>query len=61
LRVAAEKEVARQLFATDDTTLGNPALPVTTAVKEQLQELFKKADEMGLREAIKFLSHYVKP
>jgi hypothetical protein len=61
LRVAAEKEVARQLFATDDTTLGNPALPVTTAVKEQLQELFKKADEMGLREAVKFLSQYVKP
>ena len=60
-RVAAEKEVARQLFATDDTTLGNPALPVTNVVKEQLQELFKKADEMGLREAVKFLSQYVNP
>jgi hypothetical protein len=60
-RIAAEKEVARQLFATDDSGLSNPAIPVTGVVKEQLQELFKKADEMGLREAVKFLSHYVKP
>lgn len=60
-RVAAEKEVARQIFASDDTGLSNPAIPVTGIVKEQLQELFKKADEMGLREAVKFLSHYVKP
>lgn len=60
-RVAAEKEVARQILATDDTGLSNPAIPVTGAVKEQLQELFKKADELGYREAVKFLSHYVKP
>ena len=60
-RVAAEKEVARQIFATDDSGLSNPAIPVTGIVKEQLHELFKKADEMGLREAVKFLSHYVKP
>lgn len=60
-RVAAEKEVVRQILATDDAGLSNPAIPVTSVVKEQLQELFKKADELGLREAVKFLSHYVKP
>jgi len=67
-RMAAEKELARQIFATDDTTQSNVATPVTgigasitEETRHQLQELFKKADEMGLREAIKFLSHYVKP
>jgi hypothetical protein len=62
-RVAAEKEITRQILATDDTTLSNVSAPVgpNEETKRQLQELFKKADEMGLREAIKFLSHYVKP
>jgi hypothetical protein len=62
-RVAAEKEITRQILATDDTTISNVSAPVgpNEETKRQLQELFKKADEMGLREAIKFLSHYVKP
>lgn len=62
-RVAAEKEITRQILATDDTTISNVSAPVgpNEETKRQLHELFKKADEMGLREAIKFLSHYVKP
>jgi hypothetical protein len=63
-RIAAEKEIAKRIFATDDTTLSNVATPLTTMNEKtrcQLQELFKKADELGYREAIKFLSHYVKP
>jgi hypothetical protein len=56
-RVAAEKEVTKQILGTDDTALTNVAAPLA----EQLQVLYKKADEMGLREAVKFLTPYVKP
>ena len=62
-RVAAEKEIVRQILGTDDTTLSNIGGPigVNEELHKQLQELFKKADELGLREAIKFLTPYVKP
>lgn len=56
-RVAAEKEVTKQILGTDDTALSNVASPLS----EQLRTLYKKADEMGLREAVKFLTPYVKP
>lgn len=56
-RVAAEKEVTKQILGTDDTSLTNVADPLS----EQLRKLYKKADEMGLREAVKFLTPYVKP
>ena len=63
-RVAAEKEMTARILSTDDTTLSNvatPIHPVNEETRRQLQELFKKADELGYRDAIKFLSHYVKP
>lgn len=63
-RVAAEKEVVRQIFTTDGMTLSNVSNPLGKVNEEtrcQLQELFKKADELGYREAVNFLSHYVKP
>jgi hypothetical protein len=56
-RVAAEKEVTKQILGTDDTKLSNIADPLS----EQLKTLYKKADELGLREAVKFLTPYVKP
>jgi hypothetical protein len=56
-RVAAEKEVTKQIFGTDDTSLSNVASPLS----EQLRILYKKADELGLREAVKFLTPHVKP
>ena len=61
-RIAAEKEIAKQLMNTDDTTLSNIATPVyEETLRHQLQELYKKADEMGYREAVKFLTSHVKP
>lgn len=64
-RIAAEKEVSRQILATNDITLTNPVSPLTSNVSEtarrELQELYKKADELGYREAVKFLTSYVKP
>lgn len=64
-RVAAEKEITRQILATDDTALTNVANPVSSKLTEsalhELRELYKKADELGLREAVKFLTPYVKP
>lgn len=61
-RIAAEKEVVKQIMRTDDTVLSNIADPVyEETCKRQLQELYKKADELGYKEAIKFLTLYVKP
>jgi hypothetical protein len=60
-RVAAEKEVAKQIFKGDDTVLSNVANPLTETCKQQLNELYKKADELGYREAVTFLTPYVKP
>lgn len=64
LRVAAEKEVVRRILSTDDTTLSNIGGPLNVnedLQRHQLRELYKKADEWGFREAVKFLTPYVKP
>ena len=60
-RVAAEKEIAKQIIGTDDSILSNVATPLTEACKQQLNELYKKAYEMGYKEAVTFLTPYVKP
>lgn len=63
-RVAAEKEISRQILSTDDTTLSNIGGPIgvnESKVNHQLRELYKKADEWGFDEAVKFLTPYVKP
>ncbi|HUW47143.1 MAG TPA: hypothetical protein VMW36_00135 [Patescibacteria group bacterium] len=60
-RVAAEKEVVKQIMKTDDTTLSNLASPINEACRKQLNELYKKADEMGYKEAVTFLTPFVKP
>jgi hypothetical protein len=60
-RIAAEKEVVRQIMATDDNALSNVANPMNEVLKIQLHELYKKADELGFREAVTFLTKYVKP
>jgi hypothetical protein len=71
-RVAAEKEIVKQILSTDDTTLSNIGGPIKVnelteselneyLKRHQLRELYKRADEWGFREAIKFLTPYVKP
>lgn len=63
-RIAAEKDMVQQIMNTDDTVLTNVAdlLNVNeAALKIQLHELYKKADELGFREAVTFLTKYVKP
>ena len=61
-RVAAEKEVTKQILGTDDTKLSNIADPLSENImRHQLRELYKKADEWGFREAVKFLTPHVKP
>lgn len=63
-RIAAEKEVSRQILSTDDTTLSNIGGPLNVnedIQRHQLRELYKKADEWGFREAVKFLTPYIKP
>lgn len=59
--VAAEKEVVKQIMKTDDTTLSNVANPINEACHKQLSELYKRADELGYKEAITFLTPYVRP
>lgn len=59
-RVAAEKEVVKQIMATDDHALANITPPMTEACRHQLNELYKKADELGFKDAITFLTPFVK-
>jgi len=67
-RVGAEKEVVKQIMNTDDTTLSNinpPSGLINThglnenLLKHQLNEMYKKCNEWGFREAEKFLTRYV--
>jgi hypothetical protein len=55
--IAAEKEYINQIFDTDNNNLSN----LTPTLAEQLKVLYKNADELGLREAVTFLTKYVKP
>ena len=59
-RVAAEKEVVKQIMATDDSALANITPPMSEECKRQLHELYNKADQLGFREAITFLTPFVK-
>jgi hypothetical protein len=62
-RIAAEKEVAQQIFKTDDTVLTNVANPLNineSALNHQLNELYKKSYEWGYKEAVTFLTPYIK-
>lgn len=60
-RIAAEKEITRQIMNTDDTVLSNVANPINEECRRQLNELYKKAYEMNFKEAVTFLTKYVKP
>lgn len=61
-RIGAEKEVVKQIFATDDSALTNIAPPLNEGqLKHQLKEMYKKCDEWGFRDASKFLEPHVKP
>ena len=60
-RVAAEKEVVKQIMATDDHALANITPPMSEECKRQLHELYNKADQLGFCEAITFLTPFVKP
>jgi hypothetical protein len=63
-RIAAEKEFAKQIFATDDsilTSVANPLNVSETTLTSQLNELYKQADKLGFKEAITFLTPYIKP
>ncbi len=65
-RIAAEKEVAMQIMKSDDHALTKLDVnlqekkELTTACRHQLSELYKKADEWGFRDAVTFLTPYVK-
>ena len=59
-RIAAEKEIAQQIIGTDNHSLANIDPPLSEICRRQLNELYKKADEMGFKEAITFLTPYVK-
>lgn len=54
-RVAAEKEVVKQILATDDTAL-SPVIPTNETFKYQINELCKKCREWGFHDAGQFLS-----
>lgn len=59
-RISAEKEVVKQIMATDDTSLANILPPMTENCRYQLNELYKKADQLGYKDAITFLTPFMK-
>lgn len=60
-RISAEKEIAKQIVKTDDTALTNVSNPLTENFRQQIiKELYTKADELGLKEVVTFLTPYVK-
>jgi len=62
-QIEAEKELAKQIIDTDETVVTNVAnvLNINESLEKQLTELYKHADKMGYREAVTFLTKYVKP
>lgn len=56
-RIAAEKEVIKQILAKDDSALTDVA---TEVLQHQLNEILKKCNEWGFGEAEKFLKPHVK-
>lgn len=59
-RIAAEKEVAKQIMNTSDDALTKIEPQVSEACQQQLTELLKHADKQGYDEAVRFLIKYVK-
>jgi hypothetical protein len=58
-RIAAEKEVAKQIMFTDDSALTKIEPQLNEICTKQLGELLKYADKQNYREAILFLIKYV--
>jgi hypothetical protein len=60
-RVAAEKEVVKQILATDDTALSPVAEKLDEALfRHQLNSMYQKCDEWGFRELQKFLKPHIR-
>jgi hypothetical protein len=60
-RVAAEKEVAKQILATKDTALSPVEEKIDeAALRYQLNEIYRKCDEWGFREMQRFLNPHIK-
>jgi len=60
-RVAAEKEVAIQIMKSDNNALSKIEPSLSEEGHRQLHELYRKADELGYKEAVTFLTSYIKP
>jgi len=59
-RIGAEKEVVKQIFNSSNSNLSSIDFSLTELCRYQLNELCKKADEWGMREAEKFLDKCTK-
>ena len=60
-RIAAEKDVIKQMIATNDNALTSIDPKISEICRKQLNELYKNADKLGFKEAVTFLTPYVKP
>ena len=61
LRAAAEKQIVNQIISGDNNTLGSFLPPDTEKVlNHQLQEIYKHCNTLNFKEAINFLTPYIK-
>lgn len=59
-KIAAEKEIVKQIVKTDDTALTNVANPLTEIYRQQvIKQLYLEASKLGLKEVVTFLTPYV--
>jgi len=59
-RIAAEKEVVKQIINMDDNAMSKIDPSISEECHKQLSELYKRADELHFKEAVTFLTPYIR-
>ncbi len=59
-RIAAEKAVAYQILTGDDHSMNKIDPAINEICQYQLNELYKKASDLGFKEAVTFLTPFIK-
>lgn len=58
-RVAAEKEIAKQIFNSDNTVLSGIDSFISEKCQHELNELYITANKLGMKEAVTFLTPFI--
>lgn len=60
-QISAEREIVKQMVVGDDSALTNISNPIQESYRQEvIKELYKKANELSLKEVVSFLTSYLK-